>query len=200
MQTNAGVLTSRFLAVGLAVLGTGAFAQSPEPAQPLRAPPLVTAEPAPPAQEPALPPLADSGRTGRIKYRGDAVPAGFHVVDETRWGLVGGGIGAFAGGYVLTAGIGVGANQWTGLVPLVGPFLQAAGFWATGGFFSGFSNFFVVILTAVEFAAQVAGVVMVWVGLASPSRWLERDTNKPQAFLVPGAAGSPLGASLVGRF
>ena len=199
MRIEAGKLTRRALAVGLTVISSVALAQSPEPGPALRAPPLVTAEPAPPAEEAAPTAQPTGGRDGRFKYR-DPVPAGFHLVTQTRWGLVGGGIGAFAGGYLLTAAIGLSVNQVTGLVPLVGPFLQAAGFWTSTGFLAELSNFFVVILTAVEFAAQVAGVVMISGGLASPSRWLERDAKKPQAFLVPGAAGSPLGASLVGRF
>ena len=46
----------------------------------------------------------------------------------------------------------------------------------------------------------LALVVVLMAGLVSPGRWLERDGAKPRVTVVPGVAGAPLGASLVGRF
>jgi hypothetical protein len=62
-----------------------------------------------------------------------------------------------------------------------------------------FFDVFIAIFGAVDLAAQIAGVVLVINGVNSPARWLERD-REPRLVFVPSAPGTPLGASLVGRF
>jgi hypothetical protein len=136
----------------------------------------------------------------RFKYRG-TVPEGFHLVSEPRPAMIAGGIGALVGGYSLTLVISLLSGQWGGAVPFVGPVIFAAQVWLPPGRFGEGTliDIFIATLAIVEVAAQVAGVVLMVVGVTSPAKWLERGPA-PQVALVPGAAGSPLGASLVGRF
>lgn len=56
------------------------------------------------------------------------------------------------------------------------------------------ANFFIVLLTATELAAQAAGVGLAIGGIARPKRWLQKVA------LVPGAANASVGASVVGTF
>lgn len=151
------------------------------------------------AGEPARLPKTKWNEPERFLLRDDDVPAGFHILSEPRMGLLGGGIGALGGGYLVTALTGFAGGQAWGAIPLVGPIFLAQAWWATGSFAS-LVNVFVVLLAAVEVAAQVAGAVMLTVALAAPKRWLERDAQKPTISFVPGAGSTPLGGSLVGRF
>ncbi|MDP1823054.1 MAG: hypothetical protein Q8L48_07430 [Archangium sp.] len=159
---------------------------------------------APGASSPALKPLRQRGPNGeeRFKYRG-TVPAGFHLVSEPRPAMIAGGIGALAGGYSLTLVISLLAQQWGGAVPFVGPVIFAAQVWLPPGRFGEgtLADIFIATLAIVEVAAQVAGVVLMVVGVTSPAKWLERGAEKPAVIsLLPGAAGTPFGASVVGRF
>lgn len=138
----------------------------------------------------------------RFKYRG-TVPPGFHLVSEPRPAMIAGGIGALAGGYSLTLVISLLAQQWGGAVPFVGPIIFAAQVWLPPGRFGEGTliDIFIATLAIVEVAAQVAGVILMVVGVASPAKWLERGGEKPAAVtFLPGAPGTPLGASVVARF
>ena len=137
----------------------------------------------------------------RFKYRG-TVPAGFHLVSEPRLAMIGGGIGALAGGYALTLAISLASLQWGGAVPFVGPIIFAAQVWLPPGSFGvgTLADIFIATLAIVEVAAQVAGVILIVVGVTSPTKWLERGAEKPGISVLPGAPGTPLGASVVARF
>ena len=132
----------------------------------------------------------------------EPVPEGFHVVSELSRPLLGGGLAALLGGYALSLVAGLGSGAPLGAIPIVGPFFVGTSWWTPpGAFLSSFANFWVVLLVGVDFAAQGAGVAMLSVAAASPNHWLERNVvTKPVVSFVPGAAGSPLGASFVGRF
>lgn len=152
--------------------------------------------------------IRESAReTERYQFRG-AIPAGFHLVTEPTWGLVGGGIAAFSGAYLLSAVIGLLTRSYGGLIPLVGTIVMTAEAWGSvsggGGwgaaFFEGLAKGMLITGCLVDVALQVAGVVMIAVGLGAPKRWLERDDGKPSLTFAPGAAGTPLGASVLGRF
>lgn len=135
----------------------------------------------------------------RFRFRG-TVPEGFHLLSEPRGAFVGGGVGALAGGYAFAALGGLASGELVGLIPVVGPILLGAAWWSTSGWFSGAANVLVAIFCGADLIAQVAGIALLTVGLASPRRWLERDVAGPVVTFVPGAAGAPVGASLVGRF
>jgi hypothetical protein len=102
-------------------------------------------------------------------------------------------------GYVATVVVGMLTQRPIAAVPLVGPILWIAGVWSTGGVLSGLGNSLAVLWGGIELAAQVTGTVLTIVGLATPRRVLERDAG-PGVSLAPGVPGSPLGASLIGRF
>jgi hypothetical protein len=142
-----------------------------------------------------------SSVAAQIPFRGE-VPPGYHLVTAPRWGLIGGGIGAFLGGYAFSAAIGGLAGKWSGAIPIAGPIAFAVEAWSQSS--SGISNFFLNTLltfaTVVETAAQVAGVVMIIVGVKTPVQGLERDTTQPVITFAPGAPGAALGATLSGRF
>lgn len=140
-----------------------------------------------------------AGEADRFEYKG-TVPEGFHLVSERSIPLLGGGAAALAGGYFLALFVGLATNTPLGAIPLVGPIFVGASWWTTGAF-SGFSNFLTVLVCGVDLIAQGAGIVMLSIGLASPKRWLERNVaTRPTLTFAPGAPGSPLGASLIGRF
>lgn len=148
--------------------------------------------------EPAGLTLRPDGRE-RFKYAG-TVPSGFHLISQPRMKLVGGGIGALAGGHAAGIIMALVSLKPLGVIPIAGPIILAVQWWSPGGLLSGLSNFFTLLLCGVDLAAQVAGVVLLAVGLGQPEQWLERDAAKPTISFVPTAPGAPLGASLVGRF
>lgn len=132
----------------------------------------------------------------RFQYQG-TVPEGFHLVSERSISLLGGGAAALMGGYFLSLFVGLGTGAPLGAIPLLGPFFVAASWWTP----SASINMGTVILCALDFLAQGAGIVMLSIALASPNQWLERNVvTKPAITFAPGAPGAPLGASLVGRF
>ena len=224
MRPSSGSIRSLLLLAAL--VGAGAHATQPpllsdpgeasatSPRKPLEGRHCVSSTDCPPDTEcvaercQTAPSKACTSRSGAgcverpPKYRG-TVPDGYRLVTQTRWGLVAGGIGVFAAGYGLALAVGLSANRYGGVVPILGPFFQAAEFWLPPGQPGGLeplANFLFVLLSAVEFVWQVAGVALVSVGFATPSRRLERADAAPQVTLLPGGAGSPLGASLIGRF
>lgn len=159
---------------------------------PISAPPLVGVDAAAPS----------SLGSGRFRYSGRTVPAGFHLVSEPKWGLVAGGAALMGISTGVMVALAIGFADPVYAVPLVGPVYTFSEIARTSsGWFSGFAVFFGGVLMAADLAAQIAGGVMFTLGLAKPSRWLERDApSKPTVTFVPGAAGAPMGASLVGRF
>ncbi len=83
------------------------------------------------------------------------------------------------------------------LTPAVGTLYLAAKLHRPGGIIDISSG--VYLLALVDPSAQFAGLVVLMAGLVSPGRWSERDGAIPSVTVVPGVAGAPLGASLVGR-
>lgn len=142
---------------------------------------------------------ADDTSADRFEYRG-AVPKGFHLVSERRMALVGTGIGTFTAAYFALAGWAIVGNRFEPLIliPLAGPFILS-GKLLGDGFERGLPLILVLGALAVT-TVQAAGLFIFVAGLASPRRWLERHVAKPGVTFVPGAAGAPLGASVVGRF
>lgn len=128
---------------------------------------------------------------------GGTVPEGFHLVSEPALRMIGGGAAAFLGGYMTVLFVGLAFGTPLGAVPIVGPFLVGAKVWRNNAS----EDMGTVILVALDFIAQAGGVVLFSVGLANPNKWLERNpAATPSITLAPGAPGSLLGASLVGRF
>lgn len=135
----------------------------------------------------------------RLDYRGGDVPPGFHLTTEPNWKMLAPALVVLGSGYVVTVVFGLLTQRPISAVPLVGPLLWVGEVWSNSGFFAPIGNFFAVVWGGLEFAAQMAGAVLTIVGLATPRRVLERDAG-PSVSLAPGVPGSPLGASLVGRF
>ena len=137
----------------------------------------------------------------RYAYQ-DPAPAGFHVVTEYSRTLIGAGAGTLFGGYVFALFAGLISGVPLGAIPLIGPFFLGASWWSPStGALAGSANFSVVLVVGLDFIAQALGVTLLSVALASPNHWLEQNVvTKPVVMIVPGSAGSPLGASFVGRF
>lgn len=133
----------------------------------------------------------------RFRYEG-TIPEGYHLVSEVKRSLIGGGAGALVGGYALTLFISLISQEWGGAVPVVGPLIFAVQAWQPSTAGGSLVNGFIVLGAIIELAAQGAGLGMIIGAVITPEQWLERDL--PRVSLVPAAAGSPLGASLVGSF
>jgi hypothetical protein len=172
-----------FICAGYQDLGDGKWSQGTCMSRDLR-PPAAPGEPS------GLPFLRSEGRE-RFQYTG-TVPTGFHLVSQPRMKLVIGGVAALAGGHLLSVLAALIANQPLAAIPLAGPVILAVQLHDTTGTIS--------LLAVLDVACQAVGVALLTIGLASPEQWLERDASKPHVSLLPGAAGTPLGASLVGRF
>lgn len=149
---------------------------------------------------------------GVERYRRQrVVPEGYHLVSKPRWALLVGGVAAFAVGYgsglATTAAF---TGTWSGAVPVAGPLIgfvnsqtsQPAHQSSAGlaDVFVGLLNIDWAVLAVVQGAAQVVGVAMVVAAFAWPQRWLEKDSSSPKVMVVPGAAGAPLGASVMATF
>lgn len=190
----------RTIALLAAVLSTVCFAQDTSaqaltpPPPPPTLPELPSAEPTRAPSRPLRPLSAEE--PNRFHYTRGAVPPGFHLVEEPKWGLVAAGSAAFAVSTLVM--VMVAAASFNGLyaVPVVGQFAAFYSLTSSGGL----GLFFGSIGLLIDLAAQVAGAVMLIVGVTNPKRWIERDVQAPRVMLVPGAAGAPAGASLVGRF
>lgn len=197
----------RTIALLAALLSTVAFAQD------LSAPPGDTLTPPPPPPQeareapppdlepaPSLRPLSER-EPNRFRYTRGAIPRGFHLVEEPRWGLVAGGVGALAGSTAVMLLVALATRNPLHAVPLVGQFAAFADGVRTSSGWGSVLMIFGGLGLLVDLVAQVAGAVLLVVGFASPARWLERDApTSPRLMLVPGAAGTPAGASLVGLF
>jgi hypothetical protein len=131
---------------------------------------------------------------------GDPIPAGYQPQKRMRRGLLGGGIGLFAGFYATSALIGAinidtarycsGCN--TGVpgalfIPVFGPLVDlAAGRSAVASFF-----------LVMDFMGQVAGVTMAALGLALPKVVLVRnDLASVSPTLEPVFMGTGVGAKV----
>jgi hypothetical protein len=189
---------SRCLAVLALMFSTTAWAQEVGP--PDHAP--AAASPTSAVKSgPALRPLA-RGDTRRYRLPRGPIPEGYHLVEEPRYDMAAGGVICFALGWAASVLYAVQNQNPLYAVPFGGPVIA----WLDalrGGSWGG--QFVAIYLGApimfIDVSAQVAGVVMLLVGLAGRSRWLERDEPAaPRVMLVPGAGSSPMGASLVGRF
>lgn len=201
VQTGAPM--PRIFALLAALLSTTSFAQELTPPPP---PPPVSIDAAPPAPRPEQPRPLRADDPTRFRLTRGRIPEGFHLVEEPKWGFVAGGLGAVVGStaiMVLVAGVTRDAfyaipiaGQIRSFIELLGLDRQASG---TSKIGTGFALVFGGIGLAADLVVQVAGVVLTVMGFARPSRWLERDASAPQVMFVPGAAGAPLGASLVGR-
>jgi hypothetical protein len=140
------------------------------------------------------------------------VPDGYRLERVPRKGLLIGGTAMFWPGYLFAAGMAFGTApqplsspsfHWWLLVPLFGPLGETAylvnapaalGSWRP-------LYLFVATLFVVDAALQIAGLAMLIVGLADSRMQLVRDdAGKTSITIIPSAAGSPLGASVVGRF
>ena len=146
----------------------------------------------------------DAAGPERFKYSG-TVPAGFHLISRPRMNLVTPGIALLAGGHALAVLGGLVSARPLGVIPIAGPVILAVQWWdSSSNGFAAIADFFVLLVCGVDLVAQVAGVVLMSLGLAAPERWLERDAaraaDKPTVSFVPSAPGAALGASLVGRF
>lgn len=141
----------------------------------------------------------DSTQPERFRFT-RTVPDGFHVVSEARYGLLAGGIAAFAAAYLPFAIIGTAAGSPENVIPFIGPIMA---FRPQSGWFSGLTNGILVVGIGIDVIAQLAGATMIIVSLAAPKRWLERDVTEPAAPTIsfaPVAPGADFGASVVGRF
>jgi hypothetical protein len=154
-------------------------------AEPITSPPLVTAEP-----------TAVQRPVSRLKYLG-TVPAGYHLVESPNWAPISIGLAVFVMAYVPWAVIGSMAGRTENAVPFFGPMLA---YRAETGWFSGLANSLAITAIVFDIAAQLGGAITLITGLATPRRWLESDAAAPSISFVPGAAGAPLGASVVGHF
>lgn len=128
-------------------------------------------------------------------YRGGPIRPGTQLGWSIN-GLTWAGVATFLGGYLLALP-GIGGREY-GAIPIVGPWLAAAGAlggqeWETG------SSVFMVLAGV----AQAAGIVLAIVGLALPSYFVVYDapvgSPSPYARLsvVPAAPGTDVGAALV---
>lgn len=133
----------------------------------------------------------------RFEFRG-TVPEGFTLVEEPRLALIVPGAVLLGAGYALTTFIGIAVGIPSAAFPLLGPIFFAAQAWQPGGSFGvGFLlDALIVLLVAVELAAQVTGAVLLITGLAKPKRWLERLP----VTIVPSATANTMGFAVVGRF
>jgi len=153
-------------------------------------------------QRPGSPPTirrADATHPERYKFS-SLVPEGFHLVSEPLWGIAGYGVLGFALGYLPYAIGGLARRTPLDLIPLAGAILSYRRVTGVGFGLDPFIEFFEVVGIVLSEVVQAAGLAAVIAAVAFPSQWLERDDGKPALSLVPGAAGAPLGASLVGRF
>lgn len=150
-------------------------------------------------QRPGSPPTirrADATHPERYKFS-SLVPEGFHLVSEPLWGIAGYGVLGFALGYLPYAIGGVARGRLLDLIPLAGAVLSYRQLTGWGAAFFDVFQVAGIVLSVVFQAAGIAGVIA---AVAFPKQWLERDEVKPSLSIVPGSAGTPLGASLVGRF
>lgn len=151
--------------------------------------------------EPRLP-LQRAGAPATT-HRGDAthperfkeshpVPPGFHPAQEPHWELVGRGALAFTTAWLPMVMVALATRTPLLAIPLAGPIL---GYRAAEGPLAEIVNVFAIAGIAIDLSVQLFGVCMAVAGFAKPAKWLERDVS-----LVPGAPGTPMGASVVGRF
>lgn len=149
---------------------------------------------------------------GVERYRRQrVVPEGYHLVSKPRWALFVGGVAAFAVGYgsglATTAAF---TGTWSGAVPVAGPLIGFVNHQASvpanqssaglADVFVGVLNVDWVVLAVVQGVAQVVGVAMAITAFVWPQRWLEKESSSPKVMVVPGAAGAPLGASVMATF
>lgn len=168
---------------------------------------LAEERPAPPAVAPstkkdlplALQPLwAEYPDRFRIPKGG--LPTGFHLVTEPRWSLVAAGLSTFGVATALQLWVAFSTRTPLHAVPFGGQLLAVADLMRSSSGWGAFGILMFGGLAAIiDIAAQLAGVVLLIVGVAAPTRWMERDAPST-VHLVPGAPGTPAGASLVGRF
>jgi hypothetical protein len=165
------------------------FSVNAQTSEALGPPPIVAAEPK----------VLSSGRDGSpeaFEYT-TPIPKGFHLVRGLNWRLLVAGIGVFALGYLPFALVGAVAQARVMAIPFVGPVLS---FKPSAGFAGGATDFVAVSLIVLDTVAQLGGASLAIVGAVLRLKWLERDPATPSIVLAPGAPGTLMGASLVGRF
>lgn len=136
-------------------------------------------------------------RPARYRAPSGPVPAGYHQVTGHRWGLLTAGCITFAAGHGFSLGYALTSGWASPAIPVVGPILGMVNV-PSPAYFAGLTQLVVRITLGVSLLAEVTGLVMAIIS-AFPTTWLERD-EAPALMLVPGAAGAPAGASLIGRF
>lgn len=134
-----------------------------------------------------------AGRGQRFEYLG-TVPPGFRLVSERRDDLLRAGAITFGVSYAVMVVVSVVSQIYAGLIPIIGPIFHMAQTSNLG------VNGLTIVFGTVHVVAQGVGLGLIIAGLVAKRQWLERDPTGPQLMLLPSAAGSPLGASLVGRF
>jgi hypothetical protein len=142
----------------------------------------------------------------RFAYDGATVPEGFELRRKYRATFLIGGAALFLGSYGATVAIqGAWLRDWSSLVPIAGPVIGLVRFLErprapsiAAAVFDPLLDAVALVGAAVGTLAQVAGVGLVVVELARPMQWLERTA--PRVLLVPSAAGSVVGLSLIGQF
>lgn len=169
-------------------------------------------ESVPPLVEVAPASLPSSNGVERFKLQGKLIPNGYHLVSSPRWGLIGAGTLAFLGGYGASMAFAGVTNDFSGFVPVAGAVMQTINAWEWAGDRGGWDGigrgiaaFLYTCLTVTEFAAQVAGLVLVVVGSTSQQQWLERDVEvkpaaKPSVTVIPIVRQDSVGVGLTGRF
>jgi hypothetical protein len=155
-------------------------------AEPMTAPPLLPAEST----------VQRSVSPARLSYFG-SVPEGYHLVETANSVPITIGLVVFVMAYVPWAVIGSMQGNSQNAIPIFGPLIS---YRAATGWFSGLVNGLALTAITTDVLAQVAGAITFIVGLATPRRWLESNPAGPSISFVPGAAGAPAGASVVGRF
>jgi hypothetical protein len=201
--------------VSLCCWGGVAFAQNEPSVEPL-APPIAAPVPPPaypPSYYPPAPPYGARPRgPARLRYEeGDPIPAGYHVVQRARQGLVIAGTIVFAVSYgiALTVALVDDFKDQTGslAIPIAGPWLMMYSRSRpncdsqTGeGCVEQTAETILRFYLAVDGVAQAAGVGLLSFGVAG-RQILVRDDTYASVHLTPGPVGrAGYGALLSGRF
>jgi hypothetical protein len=169
---------------------TFAQSESVDSAEP-EPPPEPAPAPAPP-RPPSWSWLGDGPE--RMKYvEGDPVPPGYHVRSERSYGLIMGGGITFGCLYGLAVGLASSASSSALYVPVLGPFIEAAG--VKDGMGSGATT----LILAIWGLGEAAGAIMLVSGIASTKTELVRD-DLARLHVIPILTKSTAGLGLGGAF
>ena len=197
-------------------MGRAALAQNEPAVEPLAAPaPPPPPQPYPPAYYPPAPPYGGYPRgPARLRYEeGDPVPAGYHIVNRPRQGLVIAGTVVFAVSYGIALSVAMIDNFEDGTsslaIPIAGPWLMmynrsqpnCDSQTGTGCVEQSLETILRFYL-ALDGVAQAAGVTMLSFGIAGRQLLVRDDAYAyVHAHVARGPIGrSGYGALLTGRF